>query len=127
MVPGFYAAKKEVSSGTSVDRDSYWNSGSGKGKTPELSQGVTISNEDSIEVDNISSLIHNNVGGISKEDTALKDKFNGEITVELKSPTETKIDLEANNEEVCLAKEFSAATLLGSGKKASKTLEHVTI
>ena len=65
--------------------------------------------------------------GIRKEDMALKAKVNEEITVELKNPNETESDLEANNEEVFLAKVFGATTLLGSGKRASKTLDHMKI
>nr|POE50449.1 hypothetical protein CFP56_48082 [Quercus suber] len=120
MVPRFYAAKKKVNSGTSVNRDSCRNSGSGRGKASEQSQGVTVSSEDSIEVENISSLMRNDVDGISREDMALKNKFNGEITEELKSPNDIETILEANNEELCLAKEFGAAILLGSEKKTTK-------
>ena len=40
--------------------------------------------------------------------------------VELNNTNETESDLEANNEEVCLAKEFGVATLLVSGKRATK-------
>nr|POE45359.1 hypothetical protein CFP56_54640 [Quercus suber] len=115
MVPGYYAAKKKKCLGASNDRDSGRNSFSSRGKMPEQSHGVMVSTEDNIDGDNISSLIHNKVDGNRKEDTSLKDKINEEITVELKNTNETKFDLEANNEEVCLAKEFGAATLLGIG------------
>ena len=40
--------------------------------------------------------------------------------MELNKINETVSDLEANNEEVCLAKELRAATLLGVAKKATK-------
>ena len=43
-----------------------------------------------------------------------------EIMVELNKTNETIFDLEANNKEVCLAKEFGVATLLGSSKRATK-------
>ena len=74
--------------------------------------------------------------GNRKEDSSLKAKVNGEkivelnkinettsdleIMVELNKTNETIFDLEANNEEVCLAKEFGVATLLGSSKRATK-------
>ena len=40
--------------------------------------------------------------------------------MELKTPNVTELELEANNEELCLAKEFGAATLQGLGKRTSK-------
>ena len=79
-----------------------------------------VSTKASIDGDNISSLIRNKVDGNRKEDSGLKAKVNEEKTVELNKINETVSDLEANNEEVCLAKEFGAATLLGSGKRATK-------
>ena len=74
--------------------------------------------------------------GNRKEDSDLKSKVNEEktvelnkinetisdleIMVELNKTNETIFDLEANNEEVCLAKEFGVATLLGLSKRATK-------
>lgn len=57
---------------------------------------------------------------IRKEATGLKNRVNEEIIVELKTPNQTESVLEANKEEVYLAKEFGAATLLGSGKRTPK-------
>ena len=57
---------------------------------------------------------------IRKEATGLKDRVNEEIIVELKTPNQTESVLEANKEEVYLAKEFGVATLLGSGKRTPK-------
>ena len=57
---------------------------------------------------------------IRKVATGLKDRVNEEIIVELKTPNQTESVLEANKEEVYLAKEFGAATLLGSGKRTPK-------
>ena len=59
---------------------------------------------------------------IRKEATGLKDRVNEEIIVELKTPNQTESVLEANKEEVYLAKEFGVATLLGSGKRTPKNL-----
>jgi len=109
-----------MSSSTSVDHGSCWNSGSGRGKALEQSQGVMASSEDSTEAENISSLMHNDVGGVLREDTTFKNQFNGAITEELKASNETETVLEASNEEICLAKEFGAAKLLGSGKRTTK-------
>jgi len=120
MVLSYYAVKKKKCSGASDDSDSGRNSVSGRGKMPEQSHGVTINTEDSIDSGNISSLIRNKVDGNRKEGTSLKAKISEGITVELNNTNETKSDLEANNEEVCLAKEFRVATLLGSGKRATK-------
>ena len=119
-IPGYYAAKKKMSSGSSADRDSDRNSGSGRGKMPEQSQSVTVGNEDRIEGDINASSIRIKVDKIRKEAMVLKDRVNEESTVELKTPNQTKSVLEANNEKVCLAKEFGAATLLGSGKRTPK-------
>nr|POE74251.1 hypothetical protein CFP56_44610 [Quercus suber] len=66
---------------------------------PEQSQSVTEDRDESIEN--------------RKDDTALKVRINEGITVELTV-------LEANIEELCLAKEFGAATLQRSGKKSTK-------
>nr|POE82573.1 hypothetical protein CFP56_67866 [Quercus suber] len=99
LVPGYYEARKKMNSGTSAERDSGRKSGSGGGKMPVQSQGVTVGSDDSIESDINSSSIRNKVDAISKEAESI---------------------LEANNEEVCLAKEFGAATLLGSTKRSSK-------
>ena len=108
-VPSYYTAKKQ-GSGALADRVSSQNSVSGRGKLSKQSQGVMVSTKASIDGDNISSLIRNKVDGNRKEDSGLKANVNEEKTVEL-----NKI-----NEEVCLAKEFGAATLLGSGKRATK-------
>nr|POF06369.1 protein nrt1/ ptr family 1.2 [Quercus suber] len=121
--------KKEVS-GASTDHGSGRSSVSGRGKLLEQSQGVTVSTADSIDGDNISSLMRNKMNGNRKEDSGLKAKVNEEImeessklnesvsdleiTVELIKNNVTISDVEANNKEVYLAKEFGAAKLLGS-------------
>ena len=103
---------------------------------PEQSQGVTVSTTDIIDGDNISSLMRNKMNGNRKEDSGLKAKVNEEIMEESKKINEfisdleimvelnknkvTVSDVEANNEEVCLAKEFGVAKLLGLGKSATK-------
>ena len=136
MVPCYYAAKKKEGSGASTDHGSGRSSVSGKGKLSEQSQGVTVSTTDNIDGDNISSLMHNKMNGNRKEDLGLKAKvdeeimeesnklnesvFDLEITVELNKNNVTVTDVEANDEEVCLAKEIGAAKLLGSGKSATK-------
>ena len=120
MVLSYYAVKKKKCSRALDDSDSGRNLVSGKGKMPKQSHGVTVNTKDNIDGGNISSLIHNKVDGNRKEDTSLKAKISEEITVELNNTNETESDLEANNEEVCLAKEFGVATLLGSGKRATK-------
>ena len=120
MVPGFYAAKKKLSSGVSDGRDSGRNSGSSRGRTSEQSQEVTESSEESIDVENNTSLKSNNVGGVIREDTAVKNTPNGTIIEELKVPSETETLLEANNEEICLEKLFGVAKIVGSGLTASK-------
>ena len=136
MVPGYYAAKKKEGSGASTDHGYGQSSVLGKGKLPEQSQGVTVSTTDSIDGDNISSLMRNKMNGNRKEDLGLKAKVNEEIMeesnkinefisdleimVELNKNKVTVSDVEANNEEVCLAKEFGVAKLLGSGKSATK-------
>jgi len=119
LVPGYYATKKKGSSSTSVDRDSGQNSISSRERRPKQSQGVTADRDDSIQEDIIPSLIRNKGDKIRKEDTVLKDIINEGITVG-KTPNVTEPDLEANNEEVCLAKEFGAVTLQGSRKRTSK-------
>ena len=136
MVPGYYAAKKKEGLGASTDHGFGWSSVSGRGKLLKQSQGVTVSTANSIDGDNISSLMRNKMNGNRKEDSGLKAKVNEEImeesnklnesvsdleiTVELNKNNVTVFDVEANDEEVCLAKEFGAAKPLGSGKSATK-------
>ena len=136
MVPGYYAVKKKEGSGATTNHGSGQSLVLGKGKLPEQSQGVTVSTTDSIDGDNISSLTRNKMNGNRKEDSGLKAKVNEEIMeesnkinefisdleimVELNKNKVTVSDVEANNEEVCLAKEFGVAKLLGSGKSATK-------
>ena len=136
MVPGYYAAKKKEGSGATTNHGSGQSLVSGKGKLPEQSQGVTVSTADSIDGDNISSLMRNKMNGNRKEDSGLKAKVNEEIMeesnkinefisdleimVELNKNKVTVSDVEANNEEVCLAKEFGVAKLLRSSKNATK-------
>ena len=55
-----------------------------------------------------------------REDTADQNRVNEEIIGELNAPKETEIEEVACNEELSLAKEFGAAKLLGSGRKANK-------
>ena len=61
----------------------------------------------------------NEVDEIIRKDMAFKNKVNEAITAELKVPNETEITLEANKEELCLAKEFGATKLLGSGNSTT--------
>lgn len=98
MVPRFYAEKKKMSSGTSGDSNSCWSFGSSSGHTPEQSQGVTASTNDSIEAEEIVSLRRNEVDGIIREDMAFKNKVNERIIGELKTPKETEIGVEVSNE-----------------------------
>ena len=51
---------------------------------------------------------------------AIKNTPNETITEELKVPSETETPLEANNEEICLAKLSRVAKIVGSGLTASK-------
>lgn len=120
MVPGFYAEKKKMSSGTSEDSNSGQNSVSGRGRTSEQTQGVMASTNDSIEADEIVSLKRNKGDGVMREDTVFQKKVNERIIGEIKTPKETEIDVEACNEELSLAKEFGPAKLLGSGRSANK-------
>ena len=92
-----------MSSGTSEDNDSGRNSSSGRRNAPEQSHGVTASNNDSIEAEDIASLRRNEVDGIIREDSAFQNKVNEIITRELKTPKETKIVVEVDDEELCLA------------------------
>lgn len=100
-----------MNSSTSAERDSGRKSGSGSGKMPDQSQGVMVGSDDRIEGDINSSSIRNKADAISKEATGLNDSINEEITLERKTPNQAKSILEANNEEVCMAKEFGVATL----------------
>ena len=111
VVPGFYAAKKKLSSGVSDGRDSGRNSGSSRGRTSEQSQEVTESSEESIDVKNNTSLKRNDVDGVIREDMAVKNTPNGTIIEEFKAPSVTESLLESNNEEICLAKLFRVAKI----------------
>ena len=53
-------------------------------------------------------------------DTANQNRVSAKIIGELNTPKETEIKEVACNEELSLAKEFGAAKLLGSGRKANK-------
>ena len=55
-----------------------------------------------------------------REDTADQNRVNAEIIGELNTPKETEIEEVACNKELSLAKEFGAAKLLGSSRKANK-------
>ena len=94
MVPGYYAAKKKEGSGASTNHGSGRSSVSGKGKLSEQSQGVTVSTADSIDGDNISSLMRNKMNGNRKEDLGLKAKVNEEIMEESNKIKESVSDLE---------------------------------
>lgn len=127
MVPGYYVAQKKEGSRASTDHVSGRSSVLGRGKLPEQSQGVMVSIVDSIDGDNISSLIRNKMNGNRKEDSVSKAKVNEEImeesnkinesvsdleiTVELNKNNVTISDVEADDEEVCLVKEFGVAAL----------------
>ena len=91
----------------------------------EETHDVTVSNNDGsnndgIEADEIISLKRNEGGGIMREDTADQNRVNEEIIGELNTPKETEIEEVACNKELSLAKEFRAAKLLGSSRKANK-------
>ena len=91
----------------------------------EETHDVTVSNNDGsnndgIEADEIISLKRNEGGGIMREDTADQNRVNEEIIRELNTPKETEIEEVVCNEELSLAKEFGAAKLWGSGRKANK-------
>ena len=120
VVPGFYAAKKKVSSGVSEGGDSSRNPVFGGRRTLELSKEVTDSNEESINVKHNSSLNRNDGEGVIREDTVDNGTPNGTITGEIKFPSETKTHLEANNDEICLAQLFGVAKIVGSSLTASQ-------
>ena len=50
----------------------------------------------------------------------IKVRMNEKITREVKTPNVIESDVEVNNEELSLAKEFGAVTLQGLGKKSAK-------
>ena len=58
-IPGYYAAKKKMSSGSSANCDSEQNSGSGRGKMLEQSQSVTVGSQDRIKGDICKVVIYN--------------------------------------------------------------------
>lgn len=104
LVPGFYAKKKKRSSGTLRDIDSRQNSDSGGGSALEQPQGVTTSNNISIEVKEINVPLRRNEGdGINREDYVNQNKIKEIIVEKLKTPKETKVVGEVNNEELSLA------------------------
>ena len=118
-VPGFYAAKKKLSSSTSVDHNPCQKSDSGKGKASEQSQNVTASSVDSSDVENISPLMRNDFGGVIREETVFQNQSDAVIIEEIKSSSEVEVELKANNEEISLAKEFGAAKFVGNRKEDS--------
>ena len=83
--------------------DSGRNSSSGRGRTPEQSQEVMDSNEESIDVKNNTSLKRKDVDGVIREDIAVKNTPNETIIEEFKALRVTETLLESNNEEICLA------------------------
>ena len=101
-----------MSSGVLDGGDSGWNSSFGKGRTLEQSQEVTNSNEESIDVENNTSLKRNDVDGVITEDMAVKNTPNGIVTKEFKAPSVIETLLESYNEEICLAKLFWAAKIV---------------
>ena len=106
-----------MSSDTSVDSDSGRNSSSGRGRALEQPQGVTVSNNDSSEAEDIIASLRRNEGdGIIREDSAIQNRDKEIITGELKTLKETEIAREVSNEELSLAQEFGVANLLGSGR-----------
>ena len=124
LVPGFYAEKKKRFSGTPGDIDSGRSSDSGRGRASEQPQGVTDSNNVSIDVEEINaSLRCNEEDGIIREDSVNQKRINETIT---ETPKETEIIEEVSNVELSLAQEFGAAKLLGTSSNVSKTLRHVT-
>ena len=120
MVLGFYAEKKKTCSGKSEERNSGWNSVSGRGRTPKQPQEVMANTNDCIEADEIVSLKRNEEVGIMREDTMVQNRVNEETIGELNTPKEIEIEVEACNEELSLAKEFGVAKFLGLGRKANK-------
>ena len=118
-VPGFYAAKKKLSSGTSVDRNPCRKFDSGKEKASEQSQNVTASSVDSSDAENISPLMRNDFGGVIKEETIFQNQLDVVIIEETKSSSEVEVELKANNEELSLGKEFGAAKFVGNRKEDS--------
>nr|POE82782.1 hypothetical protein CFP56_19694 [Quercus suber] len=76
--------------------------------------------EESIDVEINSSLLRNKGDKIIKDDTVVQVRMNEEFTRAVKSPNVTEANVEANIEELSLAKEFGAATIQGLGKKSSK-------
>ena len=96
MVPRFYAEKKKMSSGTLKESNSSRNSISGRERTPEQPQEVTVSTNDSIEVEEIMSLKRNEGEGIIREDTSVQNRVNEGIIGELNTSKETEIKVELN-------------------------------
>ena len=61
----------------------------------------------------------NDFGGVIREETVFQNQSDAVIIEEIKSPTETEIELKVNNEEISLAKEFGVAKFVGNRKEDS--------
>ena len=120
LVLGYYAEKKKVNSSSLVDCDLGQFSNLGQRRTLKQSQSVTADRDESIDDETNSSLIRNKRDENRKEDTTVKVRMNEGIMRELMTRNVTEANMEANNEELSLAKEFGAATLQGLGKKSAK-------
>ena len=121
-VPGFYATKKKVRSGTPEASNSGQKSVSGSRGVTDQPQDVMVNNNGStnegIEDDDVVSLKSNEGGRVMREGTVDQNKLKGDIIGVFNPPKETEIEEVACNEELCLAVEFGAAKLLDLGRKA---------
>ena len=75
--------------------------------------------------------MRNDFGGVIREETVFQNQSDAVIIEEIKSPTETEIELKVNNEEISLAKEFGVAKFVGNRKEDSslkaKVNEEITV
>ena len=121
-VPGFYAAKKKVRSGTPEASNSGQNSDAGSRGVTDQIQEVTGSNNGSnnegIEDEEVVFLKRNEGDTIMRRDTVDQNNLKDEIIGVFTPPKETETEEEACNEELCLAAEFAAAKLMDSSRKA---------
>ena len=63
--------------------------------------------------------MHNDFGGVIREETVFQNQSDAVIIEEIKSSSEVEVELKANNEEISLAKEFGAAKFVGNKKEDS--------
>ena len=122
LVPGFYAEKKKRSSGTPEDSDSGRTSVSGGENVPEQPHGVTASINVSLEDEEVIGSLRSNEGdGINMGDTVNQEGIKEKIIEDLKTPKETEFADEGNKEELSLAQEFGAASMLGTGRSLARS------